>query len=46
MRSTRHRFLIVGLEDVEPRHREKVGQLRANPYGVDGFAITGGPTRE
>ncbi len=34
-------------EDVEPRHREKVRQLRANPYGVDGFAVTVGfPTRE
>ncbi len=34
-------------EDVEPRHRDKVAQLRANPYGVDGFAVTVGfPTRE
>jgi hypothetical protein len=34
-------------EDVEPRHREKVRQLRANPYGVDGYAVTVGfPTRE
>ncbi len=34
-------------EDVEPRHREKVRQLRTNPYGVDGFVVTVGfPTRE
>jgi hypothetical protein len=24
-------------EDLEGRHREKVRQLRANPYGVDGY---------
>lgn len=26
-------------DDVEARHREKVRQLRANPYGVDGFVV-------
>jgi hypothetical protein len=26
-------------EDVEARHREKVRQLRANPYGIDGYVV-------
>ena len=34
-------------EEVEARHRAKVRQLRANPYGVDGFVLVAGfATRE
>jgi len=34
-------------ESVEARHREKVAQLRANPYGVDGYVVVVGfTTRE
>lgn len=28
------------MEDLEARHREKVRQLRGNPYGVDGYVVT------
>jgi hypothetical protein len=27
-------------EDMETRHREKVRQLRSNPYGLDGYVVT------
>jgi hypothetical protein len=27
-------------EELEARHRDKVRQLRANPYGVDGLVVT------
>jgi len=34
-------------DEVEARHRVKVRQLRANPYGVDGFVVVAGfATRE
>jgi hypothetical protein len=29
-------------EDVEQRHRRKVRQLRANPYGVAGYGVVVG----
>lgn len=29
-------------DDVEQRHRQKVGQLRDNPYGVDGYVVVVG----
>jgi hypothetical protein len=29
-------------EDVEQRHRQKVRQLRDNPYGVDGYVVVVG----
>jgi hypothetical protein len=27
-------------EDIEGRHRDKVRQLLANPYRIDGYALT------
>jgi hypothetical protein len=31
-------------EELEARHREKIRQLRDNPYGLDGYVMTVGFT--